>query len=79
MCEQIQIELTDMHFIQCATAGIQQQCRPLWVHCDAANEATKQICQDVHFAILHEFGSSKDKNPHVIECKLIHIAVAGHQ
>jgi len=59
------------------SAEIQQQCSHLYVHCNAAIEATKNIPQDAHLKMVHKTGLRKNMKQHAIGCESLHVDVQG--
>jgi len=56
-------------------AETQLQCRHHFVHCDAANAATRNMTLDAQLKSVHKNGSSKNKEHQAIGCKCRHIEV----
>jgi len=60
-------------------AETQLQLRNHWVHCDTANEDTKNLTLDALLKIVRKTGSSKNTKQHVMRYKCSRIVVHSHQ
>jgi len=60
--------------------GTQPECRHQFVHCNAANAATKIMTQDAQWKIICKTESSTNKKKkYAVECENIQMVVNGHQ
>jgi len=59
--------------------GTPQERRHKFIHCEAADAATKHMTQDGHLKIVCKTGSRRNKKQHAVGCEYIHIDAIGGQ